>query len=123
MIRIDARKAGLAAAALFIGMIAVESGFEDRQGSGNITDIQQTAAREQGALSPAQGEVPDWFSPDGESAELASAGDAPIEIRPRPSSPAVDEAVLPDPAPLLGSGGARMPMPQPELIERSPPSA
>lgn len=128
MIRIDAKKAALAVAALFIGMIAVESGFEDRQGSGNITEIQQTAAREQGELSPAKGEIPEWFSPDGESGELASAGDTPLEIRPQATGPAIREAAasaaaLSDPAALLGSGGALIPAPQPDLIERSPPSA
>lgn len=109
-------------AVLLAGLIAAESGFEDRQGSGNITDIQHVAERERGALTPAKGEIPDWFAPE-EGSAPALVNETRIAGSPPSPGPAISEVVLPDPSETLGSSGARLPLPEPDLIERAPPAA
>ncbi|MCB2047027.1 MAG: hypothetical protein KDE32_02230 [Novosphingobium sp.] len=99
---------------LLIGLIAAESAFEDREGSGNIADIQHHAQHSPPRLARAPAspdsfagdeDEPAWFSKDGPD-NAAAIG-----------QPEIAQTI--EPHDLLDRGGGRIPMPEQELVERA----
>ncbi len=106
---------------LLIGLIGVEALFEERAGSGNLREI-QTRAADAGVVkgqSAAAGDVSAqaWFSPDAADTEIALASNPAGGIpEHRHAGSGVDPPAGPEQ--IIAQGGARIALPQPELIER-----
>jgi hypothetical protein len=106
---------------LLIGLIGVEALFEERAGSGNLREIQTRAADAGGARvqSAADGDTSAqaWFNLDAGDSEIALASN-PAGGMPehRHAGSGIDPPAGPEQ--IIAQGGARIALPQPELIER-----
>jgi hypothetical protein len=103
---------------LLVGLIASESAFEDRQGSGNITDIQHNAERAAPRIAHAPASQAQFAEEEQEPAWFA--GDIRDKAEPSLQPPT---APLPETGDLFERDGAQIPMPEHDLIERAKPAA